>query len=510
MWAVTVGVIVTLTLMRLPALGGALDRAPLPVMTVLSPLNSGLYDKAGSVSLVVQVTGVDPRLHGTHEIIVRLHMEHEGWRDVLTWPLRQADAWRSAATSPRPLEFRSVLVDIPSGRNTLEVKLRAPPPDMSSHVGRRHAAKSNSPSFDTSTQVQFTVRAVPPLQPKPGWNTTTCTLLLDTSKVGAIHKARHLVGFVEGPGQSPVDFENLPVRHCFLYRVVDVAIPETGRDFKYNQHQGSALLTGVGPIDGDSPQTFSRYAEEIDIPILVNRLCFARREKMDLLFLAGTSSTQLGQSAMALKAKGVLAALREYATVVWVDMDGVTSLVPRPDTRTCIPFTKCWPPSAEVILPRAPIYPYNPSSALMVFRRSSQAFAFLAATIHAPSRTSSDEEVVLADAVLSVWQQQQRVSYLGQCSRPSATVACWADSLEHDHTKSPRNGHGGDSGGSKSSSAEIEAVLKKQWSEPVAGIQLAKQWCDVEPETNISLVCPCSVRDVSSIPGQCRLDILGV
>ena len=101
MWAVTVGVIVTLTLMRLPALGGALDRAPLPVMTVLSPLNSGLYDKAGSVSLVVQVTGVDPRLHGTHEIIVRLHMEHEGWRDVLTWPLRQADAWRSAATSPR-------------------------------------------------------------------------------------------------------------------------------------------------------------------------------------------------------------------------------------------------------------------------------------------------------------------------------------------------------------------------------------------------------------------------
>lgn len=508
-------VLAAAVLCALLRLGGS--HGNLPAVHVLSPLNLGLYNEAGSVPIVVRVSGVDPVAHGTHEVVVRLNIEHEGWRDMLTWPLREATAWAAphagAPDEQPPLEFKSVFVDVPIGRHLLEVALRAPPPaNMARRAGN---SPLPPPSFDTSTHTPFVVRAIPELVPRPGWNSTTCTLLVDTSNVGGVYKRQHLVGFVEGPGQVPVKFEDIVLRHCFIYRVLDVSTPSPVHTARHNQQQGGALLTGIGPIDGDSTSIFSRYSEEIDIPILVNRLCFARREGMDLLFLAGTTSTQLGQSALALKTKGVLASLREYATVVWADMDGVMPLAPRPSSRSCIPFTTCWPRSTTVILPRAPMYPFNPSSAFMIFRRSSLAFAFLGATVHSPSRSSPSEEVVLADAVLSVLHEHGELVYVGQCSRPGATLDCWpavfappskssstSTTAQKAADKAADKGHGAK--GDKRSNTK----LLQAWPKPIGGIQLAQPWCEVEPSTNFSLVCPCSSSTPPIAGGEAAVSAL--
>jgi hypothetical protein len=492
---------VMMTLAVLPSTRG--QQARLPVLTVTSPLRAGLYNEDGSVPIMVQVAGVDPVLHGMHEVVVRLNLQQEGWRDMMTWPLREAKAW---ASSPRmPLEFRSVFIDVPSGNHDLEVSLRGESSDPKLVRGIDGLQKQQ-PVFETSTHTPFFVRAIPDIERKPGWNSTTCKVLVDTSNVGGVHKVQHLVGFVEGPGQMPTKFEDLTARHCLLYRVVDVSAQERVQAAKYNLQQGTALMTGIGPIDGDSTSIFSRYSEEIVINILVNRLCFARREEMDLLFLVGTKSTVFGQSPMALKAKGVLAALREYSTVVWADMDGVMPLAPRPETRRCIPFTRCWPISAEVILTRMPQYPYNPSSALMIFRRSSQAFAFLAATIDSPARTSSSEEVVLADAFLSVMHERRKLVYVGQCNRPRATAACWAEVLAHNSTRRSSITSGVKTG--RRDKLHL-AMMQMEWPEPIGGIQLAKSWCDVESSANLSLVCPCS-SSASSGTGHLHSLVFGV
>jgi len=344
--------------------------------------------------------------------------------------------------------------------------------------------QATSPSFDTLTHTHFVVRSIPAVQPKPGWNASTCTLFLDTSRIGGTLKGDSFVGFADGLGELPAKFEEMTKRNCLIYRVVDVSAPTPWQDPRVKLQQGAALLTGVGPIDGDSADMFSHYSEEIDVAILVNRLCFARRENMDLLFLVSTKSMQHGQSPFALKAKGLIAALREYAVVVWMDMDGVTPLVPRPASRTCVPFTNCWPHSTEILLPRAPQHPYNPSSALMLFRRSSQAMSFLSATLNSPSRSSMYEEVVLADAVLSVLHEQGSLRYAGQCSRPGATLSCWSDVFAQPHAKKDREGNQADKKGT--------GKLTRVWQEPVGGVQLAETWCDLEPSANLSLVCPCS------------------
>jgi len=498
----------------LPGAGGA--RGSLPAVHVVSPLNAGLYSEAGAVPVVVQVTGVDKVAHGEHEVLVRLELENAGWEDTTSWPLREAKAWSEPAASAQagaPLEFRIVLVDIPRGRHTMEVSLRPIPPPAKR---ARRQSDPPQPSFTTSTQTPFIVRAIPALEPRPDWNTTVCTLLVDTSKVGGIHKQQLLVGFVEGAGAAPAKFEDMETRQCLIYRVQDVSTPAPQHDARYNLQHGSALLTGIGPVDGDGTGIFSRYSEEIDIPVLVNRLCFARRESMDLLFLAGTLSTQHGQSPLALKATGVLAALREYAGVVWVDMDGVMPLMPRPETRTCVPFTTCWPPAAQVILPRVPIYPFNPSPALMIFRRSAQSSSFLSSTLHSPARLSTSEHVVLADAVLSTLHQDARLVYVGQCSRPGATVACWADAVDPPSK-------------SRSSSAKTRysdrvwnsnSTLRQDWNEPHRGVLLGKEWCQVEPDANLALICPCSAPSppiaggqaaagLAAMPGWCGQDLDG-
>lgn len=339
----------------------------------------------------------------------------------------------------------------------------------------------NPPSFDTLTHTTFSVRSIPAVQPRSGWNISTCTLLLDTSNMGGAFKHDNFIGFVDGPEKPPAKFEDITERHCLIYRVIDISSPRPLQEPRLRLQQGAAILTGIGPIDGDSAEIFSRYAEEIDIAILVNRLCFARRESMDLLFIAGTKSFQHGQSALALKAKGVMAALKDYAVVVWVDMDGIMPLAARPASRTCVPFSACWPHDTQILLPRAPIFPHNPSSAFMLFRRSSRAFSFLSATLNSPSRSSQSEEVVLADAVLSALHELGGLVYSGQCSRPEATLACWSDVFVNNQRRQKDN-----------SSAERGARLAQEWHEPVGGIRLAGAWCDVEAWANLSLVCPCS------------------
>jgi hypothetical protein len=428
------------------------------------------------------------------------------WVTLVYSPLLPSTSlFAASGQADAPLEFRIVLVDIPRGRHTLDVALRATPPPAR-RARRRNEPPPAAPPFTTSTQTPFIVRAIPAVDPRPEWNTTVCTLLVDTTKVGSVHKQQQLVGFVEGPGAAPAKFEDMETRQCLLYRVLDVSAPAPQRDALYHLQHGAALLTGIGPVDGDGAGVFSRYSEEIDIPVLVNRLCFARRENMDLLFLAGTLSTQHGQSSLGLKAKGVLAALREYATVVWADMDGVMPLAPRPASRTCVPFTTCWPPAAQVILPRMPMYPFNPSPALMIFRRSAQSLSFLSSTLHSPARLSTSEHVVLADAVLSSLHQDARLVYVGQCSRPDATVACWADAMDppaKSHSRSAQTGCS-DTGCNKSGS------LLRDWNPTTRGLLLGKPWCQVEPEANLALVCPCSASPPPNAGGQATVGLAAV
>jgi hypothetical protein len=104
------------------------SRGRLPSVQVLSPLDTGLYHEAGSVPILVQVSGADPVAHSAHEVVVRLNVEQEGWRDMLSWSLRDGKSPSEASGSLHtgPAEFRSTFIDIPSGRHTLEVSFRSP------------------------------------------------------------------------------------------------------------------------------------------------------------------------------------------------------------------------------------------------------------------------------------------------------------------------------------------------------------------------------------------------
>jgi len=106
---------------------GARSHGSLPTVRVLSPLQLGLYDQAGSVPVVVQVSGADPVAHSAHELVVRLNIEHEGWREMTTWSLREGKPPTShpGPASAWPAEFRSTFIDIPRGRHTLEVALQS-------------------------------------------------------------------------------------------------------------------------------------------------------------------------------------------------------------------------------------------------------------------------------------------------------------------------------------------------------------------------------------------------
>lgn len=40
---------------------------------------------------------------------------------------------------------------------------------------------------------------------------------------------------------------------------------------------------------------------------------------------------------------------RLRAQVAWMDMDGYAPFAPRPATRRCVPFTRCWPDDAQMV-----------------------------------------------------------------------------------------------------------------------------------------------------------------
>jgi hypothetical protein len=53
----------------------------------------------------------------------------------------------------------------------------------------------------------------------------------------------------------------------------------------------AALLCGVGPINLRNLHMWAHWNEKFLLPIIVNRLCFAEREGMDLLFLMADHRT---------------------------------------------------------------------------------------------------------------------------------------------------------------------------------------------------------------------------
>jgi len=55
--------------------------------------------------------------------------------------------------------------------------------------------------------------------------------------------------------------------------------------------RAAALLCGVGPINLRNLHMWAHWNEKFLLPIIVNRLCFAEREGMDLLFLMADHRT---------------------------------------------------------------------------------------------------------------------------------------------------------------------------------------------------------------------------
>ena len=78
-------------------------------------------------------------------------------------------------------------------------------------------------------------------------------------------------------------------------------------------------------------------------------------------------------------------ALREYETVAWVDMDGYMPFAPRPRSRTCVPFTECWPAHLNMVFTQAGGAPPCPGAAAPLRRRAAHA-ARLAPSAGGPER----------------------------------------------------------------------------------------------------------------------------
>jgi len=226
-------------------------------------------------------------------------------------------------------------------------------------------------------------------------------------------------GCIQGPDDEPVALQHLPHRRCMMYRVRDSSswglgeggeeragaggkrdsglvgggesvgrVCEGGMGSCLFQGMGgegregaeggggvggrlrrAALLCGVGPVGLRNLHGWAHWNERALLPIIVNRLCFAESEDMDLLFLLAVHRHVPGRNGYFVKLPALRLALAEYHSVAWIDMDGFAPFMPRPESRKCVPFTECWPPDAQVVISMSPVPPRFPITSLFILFR---------------------------------------------------------------------------------------------------------------------------------------------
>jgi len=222
-------------------------------------------------------------------------------------------------------------------------------------------------------------------------------------------------GCIQGPDDEPVALQHLPHRRCMMYRVRDSSswglgaggeegaggkgIRDSGEEggeesvgrvcaggmgsCRFQGRGGgqeggggaggrlrrAALLCGVGPVDLRNLHGWAHWNERALLPIIVNRLCLAESEDMDLLFLLAVHRHVPGRNGYFVKLPALRLALAEYPSVAWIDMDGFGPFMPRPVTRKCVPFTGCWPSDAQVVISMSPVPPRFPITSLFILFR---------------------------------------------------------------------------------------------------------------------------------------------
>ena len=174
------------------------------------------------------------------------------------WTLKDSEDWDRTQRTDSVLKFSIVVVDFPVGEHSVEFSLLDP--------------SAGPDSFVVSAVSPFIITKLPDwrLSRSRDAQRLSCKLLVDAAAVGATHFKTLFVGIQEDDSQPPKRLQDLTVRKCRFYRVVDVSDPEPW------QKSSSALLTGVGPIDADGPDMFFRFSEEILGPLLVNRYVHER------------------------------------------------------------------------------------------------------------------------------------------------------------------------------------------------------------------------------------------
>mmetsp|Transcript_41787 Transcript_41787/g.65270 ORF Transcript_41787/g.65270 Transcript_41787/m.65270 type:complete len:236 (-) Transcript_41787:320-1027(-) len=168
-------------------------------------------------------------------------------------------------------------------------------------------------------------------------------------------------------------------------------------------------------------------------------------------------------------------ALKDYETVVWLDMDGSTpSPVGAPrGPRDCVPFTTCFEENIQFVFPlfrpRSDPRQVHPGSAFMIFRNGSYTRRILHgawASAEAGRFHKSGDQLAILDQVFTILGEENTefVYTEGQCVAMDGTDNCFLKVLEDQD-------HG--------------AIERSTW------LQMP-DWCETMPQGgNFFLVCEC-------------------
>ncbi|KAJ1491751.1 hypothetical protein T484DRAFT_1932625 [Baffinella frigidus] len=308
-----------------------------------------------------------------------------------------------------------------------------------------------------------------------------CSMVVDTSPDLLATPESMLVGFVEGRGGAVLRLEDMPDRHCLLYRAVEVSEcrreggKEDGRmvlpPLSERPLASAAIVSALGPIDVPSLTPWSAWNEKVVALIVANRACFARREQMDFLLAIGTSQVLAGRHGWFLKFPSLKAALREYNTAVWVDMDGYMGYAPRPAHRKCVPFTTCWPPHLSMIFSQAgggeDVGKAFPNTGIFILRRSLESARYINA-VWARGHERDNDQTETQHYLLERFSQAgaSEYQYQGECGlATSKRDHCWRDAIAHG-ARIPHHS--------------------------VQNISLSNHWCRPDDLSGVMLTCPCN------------------
>eukprot|EP00802_Teleaulax_amphioxeia_P020878 Tamp_21186.p1 GENE.Tamp_21186~~Tamp_21186.p1 ORF type:complete len:309 (-),score=17.98 Tamp_21186:231-1040(-) len=182
---------------------------------------------------------------------------------------------------------------------------------------------------------------------------------------------------------------------------------------------------------------------------------------MDLLFILAVPRSVPSRNGYFVKLPALRLALAEYQSVAWIDMDGFAPFMPRPETRKCVPFTRCWPSDTQVVISMSPVPPRFPITSLFLLFRGDLTDALLDL---AWTPKDSTDQTSIQDALLLLMDANGSFRYQGECSRGSSVQdQCWIDAVRDQHVSTS----------------------------PLPGLYLSGAWCVADSVSNVTLTCPC-------------------